>query len=155
MNDTPPAVWVVCICGALIPVVLLGGTSVAAWRRLARSYPDSPFTAEATFPHVSGHIGGTYGSGENCFRVDVGLPGLRISTFSFLGWLLPPFLIPWSKITSCTLARHYFSPVGARFELAGWPEPFHLWVRLWRDEKFPEVVQTMWREHGARVSRPG
>ena len=143
MNETSPAVWVVCFFGAFIPLALLGGASVAAWRRLARAYPDVPFAAETSFRSISGHIGGTYGDGNNCFRVDIGLPGLRISAWSFLRRLLPSFVVPWSRITSCRLARYYFSPVGARIDLAGWPYPIFLWTRRWRDEQFPGLIQTL------------
>ena len=150
MNDTSPVVWIVCFFGALIPLVLLGGTSVAVWRRLARTYPDLPFTPEATFSAISGHIGGTYC--DAYFRVDVGLPGLRISTWSLLRRLLPSFAIPWSHITSCTPTRHYFSSVGARIELVGWPLPLYFWPRGWRDEKFPTLIQTAWHERTTNVA---
>lgn len=150
MNDTSPAVWIVCIMGALTPLILFSGASVAEWRRLARTYPDLPFTAEATFRLVSGRVGGTYVEAYNCFRVEVGAPGLRVSTWTFLRRLLPSFVIPWARMNSCTQARYYFSPLGVRIELAGWPQPIFLWTRLWRDEQFPRLIEALWREYTAR-----
>ncbi|WP_207910753.1 hypothetical protein [Chthoniobacter flavus] len=150
MNDTQPAVWVVSGLGALIPLVLLGGTYIAAWRRLARTYPASPVDRENMFYGVSGHIGGTYGAVGCCIRVGLSCEGLRIS----MGpqFLLPAIMVPWSDITSCERARYYFSPVGIRIAIARWPEPIHFWSRLWRHEGLPQQIQTLWHEHAPKVA---
>ncbi|MHA3775208.1 hypothetical protein ACXR0O_27100 [Verrucomicrobiota bacterium sgz303538] len=95
MNTVHPAVWILSILGLMLPLVLLGGPSIAAWRSLSRKYPDRPFPVDSTFRSVSGQIGGTYGVVERCLRVDLGDEGLRISTWRVLQRLLPPFTIPY------------------------------------------------------------
>ena len=150
MNNPEPATLVLGALGVLIPVVLLGGTSVAAWRRLARTFPDSPVAPERTYRGISGQIGGTYGAVEGCLRVGLSRGGLRISMWPRFLW--PPFTIPWPAITSCERARYYFSPAGIRIAIAGWPAPIHLWPRLWRHEKLPDEIQSLWNEHARKAA---
>jgi len=146
MSSTHPAVWVFGASGALIPLVLLGGSSLLAWRRLAHTYPDQHFAVETTFRAISGQVGGTYGTVKGGFRIDIGNAGLRISTWPLLRRLLPPFMIPWSEITACSRERYYFSPCGVRLDLAQWAQPIHLWNRGWRDGGILDLIQTRWEE---------
>ena len=151
MSGYHPVVFFVGIVGILLPLMLLGGPSLATWRRLARVYPDRQFAVDRTFQAISGQVGGTFGVVERCLRVDVGNEGVRISTWPIFRRLLPPFMIPWSEITRCADARYYFSPEGARLDLAHWPQPIHLWPRLWRDENLPSLLQERWHEHTTKV----
>lgn len=134
------------IVAALLAVVLLGSPSLAAWRQLARIYPDRRFAVNFTFRAVSGHVGGTLGAVQGCLRVEVGEAGLRISTWPLLRRLLPPVMLPWSEVIACSLDRYYLSPQAARLDLARWPQPIYLWPRLWRDEHLPNLLQNRWHE---------
>ncbi len=154
MTNSSAPVWIVCIFGALIPLTLFIGATLAAWRRLIRDYPDSPFPAEATFRSIAGHIGGTYLDVYNPLRIEVGQPGIRISPWSPLSRFLPPFMVPWSRITSCEKVRTFFLINGIRIVVKGWPAPIFLKSRLWREERFEGLVETAWQERHATAESP-
>jgi hypothetical protein len=123
---------------------LLGVPSIVAWRRLARASRGGAFTVDQTFRSISGQIPGSYGVVERCLRVEIGPSGVRISTWAFLQRLLPPLVISWADITSCTQERYYFSPLAARLEIAHRPQPLYLWANRWAGENLPQLIKARW-----------
>src|SRR4051812_16501623 len=106
------------VLGTALALACVMAPSAAAWRRLARIYPDQPCLAERTFHSVSGQPGG-----RQTLTLSACPTGLRVSTVRIFWRLMPPFFVPWSEVTRCERARQYFSPEGLRFEIARWSQP--------------------------------
>jgi hypothetical protein len=153
MNQSQVGAMAVSIAMALIVLLTIGGGSLAAWRRLRRLYPDESFVPEVTYCKLSGSVGGMYFGGENVFRLELNREGLRL--WMAPKWVFSPIVIPWTAVTSCKPGRVYFSPVGARIEMAHWPAPIHLWSRLWRVENLPQMIQKYWEENRGRSEVAG
>jgi hypothetical protein len=146
MNDQPSA-WVQFVLiasGAVAFLGLLHLPMIVRWHKVARLYPDGPFTAERVYQGVSGSLTGAV---RGCsHHLAVGKQGIRLFGILPLQRFCPPILIPWKAIYSLQgKPSTFFGSDSLLIEVSGAPMALGFSF-LWRHGNAISVIQQYWEE---------
>ena len=154
MNDHPSD-WVqfaLVAVGLTLFFAVLSLPMIVWWRKMARLYPDGPFTAKHTWYSVSGSLGQPTARGYS-HHLAVGKEGLRLFAILPLRWPCPPILVPWDAIHLLQGKPSSFGCDSLCIEISGVPVAL-CFSFLWRHGKAISVIQ-QYREERRSDPRNG
>lgn len=138
-----PATWVefaLIVSGLAVFLALISLPRIVWWRRMARLYPDGPFTVERIFYSVNGLNRG------NWHHLALGKQGLRLFAILPLRRLCPAILIPWEAIHLLSGKPSSFGCDSLFIKVNGAPTALSFEF-LWHHGKALLLIQQYWERN--------
>jgi len=126
---------------------------IVCWRKIARLYPDGPFTAERVYYSVTWNFGRAAARGYP-HHLALGKQGLRLFAIRPFRRLCPPILIPWEAVYNLQGKPSSFGCDSLFIEISGVPFSALCFQFLWRHGKAISLIQRYWEEHRAVPESP-